>query len=208
MRRPSADPRSSKLPLVLSATALAVAVLGTTPLAAVAQSVAFPPNSVGSPQLKRNAVTAAKLAPNAVRSGHVLDGSLLASDFKPGQIPQGPKGDQGPPGERGASATKLFVLIHRDVNGVQRIGQQSGGITAGPWVGNRPIPGFQMIDVAFPQDVSACVALATMHHANGTFVSASGQKPLNTTINRAVVHVYAENSNTGIRPDVAVAVFC
>jgi hypothetical protein len=91
----------TKLPLVLSATALAVAVLGTTPLAAIAQNAVFPRNSVGTVQLKRNAVTPAKLAPNAVRTGHVLNGSLLVADFKPGQIPQGPKGDKGDKGERG-----------------------------------------------------------------------------------------------------------
>ncbi len=96
----------AKLPLVLSTTALVVSVLGTTPLAAIAQNAAFPPNSVGSTQLKRNAVGAAKLAPNAVRSGHVLDGSLLVEDFRPGQIPQGPKGDQGDKGDRGDGGEK------------------------------------------------------------------------------------------------------
>jgi len=91
----------AKLPLVLSATALVVAVLGTTPLAAIAQNAAFPRNSVGSAQLKRNAVGAAKIAPNAVRTGHVLNGSLLLADFRPGQIPQGPKGDKGDKGDKG-----------------------------------------------------------------------------------------------------------
>ena len=60
-----------------------------------------PRNSVGTPQLKRNAVNARKLAPNSVRTAHVLDGSLLAADFKSGQIPQGPKGDKGEKGDRG-----------------------------------------------------------------------------------------------------------
>jgi hypothetical protein len=91
----------AKLPLVLSATALVVAVLGTTPLAAIAQNAAFPPNSVGTAQLKRNAVVAAKIAPNAVRTGHVLNGSLLLADFRPGQIPQGAKGDKGERGDKG-----------------------------------------------------------------------------------------------------------
>ena len=95
-----------KLPIVLSATALVVAVLGTTPLAAIAQNAAFPPNSVGSTQLKRNAVGAAKLAPNAVRTGHVLNGSLLLQDFKPGQVPQGPKGEKGDKGDKGDSGVK------------------------------------------------------------------------------------------------------
>jgi hypothetical protein len=91
---------SSRLALVLSATALLVAVLGSTPLGhAVASQV--PHNSVGPLQLKRNAVGPAKVAPNAIRGTHVLDGSLLTADFKAGQIPQGPKGDKGEKGEKG-----------------------------------------------------------------------------------------------------------
>ena len=62
-----------------------------------------PKNSVDTPQLKRNAVKAAKIAPNAVRTGHVLDASLLAADFKSGQIPRGPKGDKGDKGNPGAT---------------------------------------------------------------------------------------------------------
>lgn len=52
--------------------------------------------SVGSKQLKRNAVTGAK----------VKDGSLSAGDFKPGQLPvgeTGPRGAQGAPGAPGAT---------------------------------------------------------------------------------------------------------
>lgn len=90
-----------KLPTVLSTTALVVAVLGTTPLAAIAKDAAFPRNSVGTAQLKRNAVSQDKIAPNAVRSRHVLNGSLLVEDFKPGQLPQGPKGEKGEKGEKG-----------------------------------------------------------------------------------------------------------
>jgi len=56
---------------------------------------------VGTAQLKRNAVTSRKLAPNAVRTAHVVDGSLLAADFKAGQLPSGPKGDIGDKGDRG-----------------------------------------------------------------------------------------------------------
>jgi hypothetical protein len=51
----------------------------------------LPKNSVGSNQIKKGAVTGAK-----VRSG-----SLLASDFKAGQLPQGPRGAEGPPGPKG-----------------------------------------------------------------------------------------------------------
>lgn len=83
------------LPIVLSAAALAVAVLGSTPVGEAAQQLVVPRNSVGPVQLKANAVTALK----------VRNGSLTAVDFAPGQLPtgsQGPRGDKGEKGEPGA----------------------------------------------------------------------------------------------------------
>ena len=90
MRRPSPA-------LVVASAALLVALSGTS----YATVLNVPKNSVGTPQLKRNAVKPAKLAPNAVRTAHVMNGSLLAADFKVGQIPQGPKGDKGDRGDKG-----------------------------------------------------------------------------------------------------------
>jgi hypothetical protein len=89
--------------MVVACLALFVALAGT----GVAAVSALPRNSVGTLQLKRNAVVARKIAPNAVRSGHVLDGTLLVSDFKPGQIPQGAKGDKGDPGAPGLSGLQI-----------------------------------------------------------------------------------------------------
>jgi hypothetical protein len=85
--------------LVIACLALLVALTGTS----YATVLNVPKNSVGTPQLKRNAVKPAKLAPNAVRTAHVLNGSLLAADFRTGQIPQGAKGDTGPAGPPGTS---------------------------------------------------------------------------------------------------------
>jgi hypothetical protein len=51
----------------------------------------LPKNSVGSVQIKKDAVTGAK----------VKDGSLGAADFGAGQIPAGPAGSTGPAGPRG-----------------------------------------------------------------------------------------------------------
>ena len=102
-----------RLPMILSITALLVAVLGATPIGEAAWNLVVPRNSVGTLQLQRNAVKAAKIAPNAVRTGHVLDGTLLTTDFKAGQIPQGPqggKGDKGDKGDRGnPGATNVVV---------------------------------------------------------------------------------------------------
>lgn len=71
-------------------------VLGGAAFAAVK----LPKNSVGTKQLKNNAVNSSK----------VKDGSLLKGDFAAGQLPagpQGPQGPQGPKGETGAEGTAL-----------------------------------------------------------------------------------------------------
>ncbi len=83
-----------KTPTILASTALAVALFGSTPLGHAAGKLILPRNSVGAAQLKKAAVTGAK----------VKDGSLAAADFAAGQLPagpQGPKGDKGDPGEQG-----------------------------------------------------------------------------------------------------------
>ncbi len=73
-----------RLPLVLSITALAVVLLGSTPIgeaAGDAVSQLVPRNSVGTAQLKRNAVGTLQLKRSAVTSNKVKNRSLLAVDF-------------------------------------------------------------------------------------------------------------------------------
>ena len=74
-----------RLPLVLSVTAFAVALLGATPVGNAARGLVFPAHSIGARELKDGAVVSAK----------VKDSSLLAKDFKPGQLPAGPQGSSG-----------------------------------------------------------------------------------------------------------------
>lgn len=95
-----------RLPLVLSATALLVAVFGTTPLGQAAYDAVVPNNSVGSAQLRNGAVTEAKLRGDAVTSGKVKNRSLKAIDFAAGQIPPGPAGPKGDKGEKGDRGSK------------------------------------------------------------------------------------------------------
>jgi hypothetical protein len=93
--------------MVVACVALFVALAGTS----YATVLNVPKNSVGTPNLKRNAVTARKIAPNAVRTGHVLDGTLLLADFKAGQIPQGAKGDKGDKGDAGAPGLSGLQVV-------------------------------------------------------------------------------------------------
>ncbi len=68
--------------------ALFVALGGTAYAAS-----SLPANSVGTKQLKKDAVVSKK----------VKDHSLLARDLKPGELPRGPQGIQGPKGDKGDS---------------------------------------------------------------------------------------------------------
>jgi hypothetical protein len=96
---------------ILSATALVVAVLGWTPVGEAAREAVFPPNSVGTAQLKANAVVSSKIRSGAVRGvdiqrraitgAHIAAGTLVAANFSAGQLPRGPKGDKGDRGEKG-----------------------------------------------------------------------------------------------------------
>lgn len=107
---------SDRLPVVLSVTALAVAVLGWTPLGEAAREAAFPSNSVGTAQLRENAVTSPKIRNGSIQGidvqkgtltgAHVRPGTLTAASFRAGQLPAGAKGDKGDKGDRGERGPK------------------------------------------------------------------------------------------------------
>ena len=83
----------NRLAVILSSTALVVAIFGATPLGQAALD-AIPRNSVGTNELRANAVTSAK----------VKDRTLRRVDFAAGVIPTGAagvKGDAGPKGDKG-----------------------------------------------------------------------------------------------------------
>src|SRR3954468_24938372 len=98
-------PRRPSPALVVSVIALSVALGGTSYAAIV-----LPANSVGKKQIKKNAVTTAK----------VKNGSLRSADFGAGQLPtgatgatgaqgaKGDKGDRGEKGDKGANGTDGF----------------------------------------------------------------------------------------------------
>jgi hypothetical protein len=74
--------------------ALCLAMSGT------AYAASLPRNSVGTKQLRNNAVTSAKVKNRSLRRG----------DFARGQLPAGARGPQGPAGPQGASgATNVTV---------------------------------------------------------------------------------------------------
>lgn len=92
-------------PMLVALLALVVALGGVSWAAAT-----LPRNSVGTPQLKAEAVTGAK----------VRDRSLTARDFAADQVPAGARGPAGPaglagppgePGEPGAAGSPAYALV-------------------------------------------------------------------------------------------------
>jgi len=77
--------------MVIACLALLLALGGTGYAAGL-----LPVGSVGTPQLKANAVVSSK----------VKDGSLLGRDFKAGQLPSGPQGAPGQAGAQGPTGLK------------------------------------------------------------------------------------------------------
>lgn len=111
-------------------------------------AVTLPKNSVGTKQLKRNAVTSAKVKKH----------SLLRNDFKRGQIPrgaqgaqgiQGIQGIQGPKGDPGTPATRLWAYVSS--TGALRGG---GGVVASSRISDG------WFSVTFNQSVVNCAATA------------------------------------------------
>lgn len=70
-------------------------------LGAGAYAAGLPKDSVKAKQIRAGAINSEELARNAVTSPKVANGALLGEDFAAGQLPQGPQGEQGLPGERG-----------------------------------------------------------------------------------------------------------
>jgi hypothetical protein len=87
---------NGRLPIVLSTAALAVALVGSTPVGTAARDPVVPRNSVGRSQLKNNAVVSAK----------VKNRSLVAADFRRGSLPRGAQGPAGPPGPTGPTGAQ------------------------------------------------------------------------------------------------------
>jgi hypothetical protein len=92
-RHADAGLRSSSPPLALIARFFALGRVSW----ATAEKL-LPPNSVGTKQLRKNAVISSK----------VKDRSLLKRDFKPGQLPRGATGLRGPTGAQGPKGDPTF----------------------------------------------------------------------------------------------------
>ncbi len=167
----------ARLVTALSATALLVALLGSTSIGQAAERMILPSNSVGTAQLK----------PAAVTGNKIKNGTLTAAKFKAGELSsglqgskgdtgaQGSKGDsgaQGDPGAQGAqgvpgvqgpkgdpgSSSNLFAEV---LGGGGAIANKTSGVVSVVHLGTGAYR------VTFNQPVSKCVFFATTPQNNG-----------------------------------------
>jgi hypothetical protein len=137
---------------VMATIALFVA-LGGSSYAAIALSN----NSVKSKHIGKGEVKRSDVAKNVVTSEKVKDASLLATDFKAGQVPAGPagapgpKGDKGDKGDPGTPATTLWAVLNQD--GTLRRGSGVVSVSGAP-------AGFTQ--VKFNRNINTCAILASI----------------------------------------------
>jgi hypothetical protein len=175
---------ASKLAVALSATALMVSVLFATPVGHAATKLVLGKNSVGTPQLKKNAVTSAK----------VKNGSLLAADFKPGQLPSGPQGPKGDPGAPGAAATKLWAYVNLD-----------GALRRGSGIASTERLSSGYYRITFSQSIANCVGIASyMTELNDFGYNLSDHLSVyRSNANQMTVSIWNSDSHT--YPDIPFA---
>lgn len=115
-------------------------------VATIALCLALGGTSYAAVTLGKGAVRARNVAPNAIDSSKVRDGSLLLRDFKPSQLdrlrgaagllgPQGPAGPQGPSGQTGAPGGGVVLGTTATLTGpVSSTPSPPGGVEAAPSV--------------------------------------------------------------------------
>lgn len=137
----------------VTATLALVVALGGTSFAAV---------TITGRNIKNGSVKNADLGTSSVTSTKVKDRSLLAKDFKAGQLPTGAKGDKGDTGLAGAPATKLFAAVLQDGT----LSRTSGAVSS-----SRVSMG--IYDVVFSRDITSCVYLANVGSDGGSLIPAA-----------------------------------
>lgn len=83
-------------------------------VACIALIVALGGTSYAALNLPRNSVGTKQLRPNAVTSGKVRNGSLTSKDFRRSSLPRGPRGPAGPKGDSAPGAIPRVAFASRD----------------------------------------------------------------------------------------------
>jgi hypothetical protein len=190
---------------VMATLALFIALGGSSYAALRVTSKNVPKNALTGADIKNltgkdvknNSLTGADV--KRIRSGDVADGSLLAGDFKSGELPAGA---QGPKGDTGAAATKLFGNFEGT----------DGTLEAGSGILSSTRNGTGFYVVRFNQSIENCVLLASPGSQDASnpasrTVGASHYTGLDTT-DAAFVLIRNDFADTRTDADFSLAAFC
>jgi hypothetical protein len=135
------------------------------------------------------------LPPNSVTTVQVKDHSLLAKDFRSGQLPRGATGAPGPAGPAGPAGASKWVLVRPDGG----IAAQSGGIT----LTAHPFAGAYVLDFGTPTTSKLLLAsngwAADLTLRGAVIVGPCGGAPLGAecTTGNDANHVFVETTGVG-----------
>lgn len=175
---PTPQPRRARRIRVVPSPAMAVALVALfVALGGTGYAVTrLPSNSVGTTQLRTNAVTSSKIRPRTIRLSDIS--TSTRTSLRGTQGPQGPTGPQGPAGP-GTS------ILHAAIN-------SGGGVVRGNAVGASGGGGAGTYTVEFGRDVSGCEASATLASVPGGAVTdpPAGRITVRPNGIRVEVHTY------------------
>jgi hypothetical protein len=172
--------------LVVACVALFVVLAGTGVAAVVAL---VPNNSVGTAQLRNNAVVSAK----------VKDHSLAAKDFANGQLPAGPAGATGATGATGPIGPGITSWAIVKANGTL---DKASGVTA---VTRTAVGTY---NVAFAVDVTNCSLLASAGSDSASSKIRGAIANFNRTTTPTIVQVTTSTGTTAGDRAFSLAAIC
>lgn len=171
---------------VTASIALFIALGGTSYAA-----LTLPRNSVGSPQIRSQAVRASELRTGAVASRDIRNRSIRLADVST-SARRSLRGQQGPVGPAGPAGTTLRAAVSK-----------GGAAVTGNSRGVEHVSGTNEYSVAFDRDVGSCVATATLAsvQAGPTLEEPEpGRITVATRGDRAVVRTFAANGTPAEQP--------
>jgi hypothetical protein len=172
--------------LVVACVALFVALAGT---GVAAVEVLVPKNSVGTAQLRSNAVVSAK----------VKDHSLDAKDFASGQLPAGPAGATGAAGPAGPIGPGISSWAIVKANGAL---DKASGVTT---VTRKSVGTY---DVAFAVDVTNCSLLASAGTDTAGLTTRGAIANFNRTTTPTIVEVTTSTGTAAADRAFSLAAIC
>jgi hypothetical protein len=182
---------------VMATIAVFVALGGSSYAAVTITGKNVKNSSLTGKDIKNNSIGSADV--KGLKSGDVSDHSLLAKDFKTGQLPAGP---QGLKGDKGDAATRLFGNFAGDDGHLVT----GSGIVSGTRAGNG------LYHVQFAQSVTNCVLVADAGSQDSSNPEPRivGASHLSSDATGATAFVIAFDAFTDDRDDAdfSLAAFC